>query len=98
MQGQDYMENRIGRIEEKVDRILSLLGDETRTVTIEEIARMAKCSRSALYHGKRYLLPDFGVGLGKGRRYTRAEVSLWLARGEDELRREWREWRECGGA
>ena len=58
---------------------------------ITEIADYCKCSRASLYKGKRYLLPDFGQGLSEGRKFTRKEVFEWLAKGEVQLRKEWKE-------
>ena len=85
------IEDRLAHIEEKVDRLLSLAGDDVRRMTISEIADYCKCSRASLYKGKRYLLPDFGKGLSEGRKYTRKEVFEWLAKGEVRLRKEWKE-------
>ena len=85
-----FLEERISEIESKVDRILIILGDGNRTMSVKDIAEMLHVSRQALYTSKRYLLPDFGRGLKEGRKYTRSEVLQWNSKGEKQLYEEWR--------
>ena len=85
-----YIEERLESLELKMDRMLELLGDGNQEMTMKEIAERAQCSVASLYGSKRYLLPDYGRGVGSGRKYTRQEVSLWLAKGEDQLKKEWK--------
>ena len=91
IQPRKCIEDQLVDIQIKLDRLLSLAGDDLRRMTITEIADYCKCSRASLYKGKRYLLPDFGQGLSEGRKFTRKEVFEWLAKGEVQLRKEWKE-------
>ena len=83
------IEERLERIEEKQDLILSLIGAESSEMTVTDIAKMCGVSRQSLYKDKRYLLPNFGQEKGR-KKYRRVDVLLWLSKGEDALRKEWK--------
>lgn len=87
--GERYIEDRMDAIERKLDTVLSILGADNSTMTIRDIAELANCSRESLYKNKRYLLPNFGRD--HKHRYSRKEVMEWLAKGEETLRKEWRQ-------
>lgn len=85
-----FIEERLTAIEDKLDRLLIAIGEGEQRMTVRDIAEMKGISRQTLYTTKRYLLPDFGEGLDKGRKYTRAEVINWLAKGEAQLYKDWK--------
>ena len=89
-----YLEEKIDELNQKVDRMLVLMGDAEQCMTIQDIANMLHVSRQALYTNKRYLLPDFGRSLKKGKKYTRSEVAAWNAKGEKKLYEEWKQIKE----
>ena len=82
------LEERVEELNRKVDRILLLLGNGNRTMTVADIAEQLGCTRQTLYTSKRYLLPNFGKD--RKHRYTVSEVQEWLSRGEANLYNEWK--------
>ena len=91
-------------IEERLDSIETMLKkllfdknipgelDRLSIVTVNDIAKMFGCSRSALYANDRFRLPGFGeVSEGKKKRWTLGEVLDWNAKPEDELREEYKQ-------
>ena len=85
-----YIEEKINEIDNKLDRILLLMGDMNKSMTIQSIADMLGVPRQSLYTNKRYLLPDFGKDLKKGKKYTKSEVIAWNSKGDQNLYREWK--------
>lgn len=86
-----YLEDWLSLLDQKLDMILEELGSGAQRMSVKDIAKLYGIPRQKLYTSKRYLLPDFGEGLGEGRTYTREEVLMWKAKGEDRLYREWKE-------
>lgn len=84
-----YLEQRFERLEAKVDRLLELMGDGDQLMSVADIAKHLGVSRQTLYKSKRYLLPNFGRDQEK--RYPRSLVMDWLAKGEANLYREWKQ-------
>lgn len=84
-----FLEERIGNIEGKLEKILRILECHSGRMTMDEIAAFWGVKKSSLYRGKRYLLPDFGQKIPHNG-YTREEVMRWAEKGEDALFREWK--------
>ena len=84
-----FLEERVGNIEEKLEKILRILERHSGRMTMDEIASFWGVKKSSLYKGNRYLLPDFGKKIPHNG-YTREEVYAWAEKGEEALFREWK--------
>lgn len=86
------VEMRLSAMEQKMNYLIDAVSrlaeqDSLRIMTVDDIAKMLGMPKPTLYK-KKWLLPNFGASAGK-MEWTKAEVTAHLARGTEELYREY---------
>lgn len=90
----DLVDFRLNQLETKIDLLVKLVvqltnDDSMHIVDASEYAKILGIKRDTLYK-KKWLMPNFGRNEGKNE-WTKAEVREWLAKGTDEIYREYLE-------
>lgn len=70
----------LGYLMKRVDMIAESLGDDTKLMTVTDVAAYYGKPRSSMYANNRWLLPNYGFaedGCTSVNEWTRAEVFAW---------------------